>query len=348
MVNDYWQNARGASAVAAFTQVPDASLDAYNQVRPATSTCARNNAAAQPYAATVADVLGSASQSPTWEATGYASVPGSAALKGYTQGPRYWGKTFFVWPPDPNNDWRQLYFGNGTAKSGGTTPVNNTKLWDSSGNWQNPGSSTYTINYKNILAWIKAQNIFPPTLRSGGILFYSTIPTDVPASAYDPTQPNSAITNQDQRFWKEYIDYTVGVWKDPNGTSSTPADPCCSYGPDYTFGTVKVTRPRRRRPASHGKTVYQYMNYLDNPERPRHRLWFGPMTMIQYLSDTGNLPGTSHDISIYPMKTGIGGALQDIQNNHPNDLVAMVPFNRPQFANDCPPGRATSTTPSSA
>ena len=63
------------------------------------------------------------------------------------------------------------------------------------------------------------------------------------------------------------------------------------------------------------------MNYLDNPWRPRHRLWFGPGTMIQFMMDCGYLPGTTHDISMFPMKQGVGGALTDIQNNHPNDLV---------------------------
>ena len=41
------------------------------------------------------------------------------APNGYTIGPNYWGMTFYQWPPDPNNDWRQLYFKNssGTAYS---------------------------------------------------------------------------------------------------------------------------------------------------------------------------------------------------------------------------------------
>src|SRR5262249_18035210 len=80
----------------------------------------------------------------------------------------------------------------------------------------------------------------------------------------------------------------------------------------------------------------QYMDYRDNPKRPRHRMWFGPMTMIQFMSDTGLLPGTTHDISMYPMKNGVGGALIDIQNNHPNNLVSMILFSRPQFNNDSP------------
>jgi hypothetical protein len=55
------------------------------------------------------------------------------------------------------------------------------------------------------------------------------------------------------------------------------------------------------------------------------------MTMIQYMSDTGLLPGTVHDISMVAAKLGIAGALQDIQNNHPNDLVSLCMFSRPPF-----------------
>jgi hypothetical protein len=38
-----------------------------------------------------------------------------------------------------------------------------------------------------------------------------------------------------------------------------------------------------------------------------------------------------------PAKLGINGALLDIQNNHPNDLVSMILYSRPQYSND-PPG----------
>jgi peroxiredoxin Q/BCP len=37
------------------------------------------------------------------------------------------------------------------------------------------------------------------------------------------------------------------------------------------------------------------------------------------------------------MKQGVGGALIDIQNNHPNDIIAMLLFSRPLYGND-PPG----------
>jgi hypothetical protein len=315
IVNDFWSNNRGAAATSAFSPAADSSLDSTNRAGGDTYLFKKNSSSV--YAATVQDYIGSTTKNSTFETNGYAT-------KMYIQGPRYWGKTFFIWPPDPRpaNDWRQLYFGT----------KDNTKLWDSSGNWRSP-SGNYTINYKKILAWIKSTgpNPFPSQLRSGNILYYDQIPTDVPASAYTHSQLNSNISDPNQRFWKEYIDYVVGAWRDPSGNVWVPGDPAMSYGPDYTFGTIKISSPPTGTNAA-------YMNYADNPKRPRHRLWFGPMTMIQFMSDYGILPGTAHDISMFSMKTGIGQALEDIQNNHPNDLVSMILFNRPQFA-----GGATGT-----
>ena len=309
MVNDFWSNGRGASATGAFTPVPDSTLDAYNRAagdtylfKQGTTTFTKN----------LTDALGSSTRNPTFEAQGYQSVTG-VPFEGYIQGPRYWGKTFFIWPPNPTNDWRQRFFGT----------TDNTKLWDSSGNWRDPAGN-YTINYAAILSWIKntGPNPFPSQLRSGNILYYDAIPDDVPASAYNHTQANRTITDSNQRFWKEYIDYMIGVWRDPFNAIQRPARPAMSYGPDYTYGTVKIS-PR----PSDGR----YMDYNDNPKRPRHRFWFGPMTMVQFLSDTGLLPGTAHDISMYTMKIGLGQALQNIQNNHPNDLVSMILFSRPVY-----------------
>jgi hypothetical protein len=60
------------------------------------------------------------------------------------------------------------------------------------------------------------------------------------------------------------------------------------------------------------------------------------MTMIQYMSDTGLFPGTVQDISMVAAKLGIQGALTDIQNNHPNDLVSMILFSRPHYNGEPP------------
>jgi len=67
------------------------------------------------YAKTVKDVLGISTRSPAWELDGYSDYTNgslsnaasgqtnytTARFYGYTQGPGYYGKTFFIWPPDP-------------------------------------------------------------------------------------------------------------------------------------------------------------------------------------------------------------------------------------------------------
>jgi len=335
MVGDYYQNAHGASTyVSAFTSAPDSYAygndsnqgDQYLAKPPATIATGQAKTPPASYAKTVADIVGGTALNTSWETNGYKAYNNNVSFKGYTLGPRSWGKTFFIWPPDPTNDWRSKFF----FASDGTTPLtNNALLFQDLYPGHKDPPTNYVINYKAILNWIAntGTNPFPTPLRAGNVLFYDSIPTDVPASAYDHTQSNANITDPNQRFWKEYIDWTLGVWRDPSGNINHTQNPACSIGPDYVFGTVQISaKPGDGR----------YMDYNDNPWRPRHRLWFGPLTMIQFMSDTGKLPGTAHDISMYPMKTGVGGALIHIQNNHPNDLISMILFNRPQYNNDPP------------
>src|SRR5262249_10923613 len=109
-------------------------------------------------------------------------------FQGHTQGPGYWGMTFYIWPPDPRsaNDWRKKFF----LKTGGSSPNSggprdaDTKLWDNNGRWRGSPPGNYVINYKAILAWITANCVqsratdpkpFPPLLRAGHILFYDQI-----------------------------------------------------------------------------------------------------------------------------------------------------------------------------
>jgi Flp pilus assembly protein TadG len=329
LVNDFFQNNRGASAssglVAAAGTVTSTSPggDKYlTTSNDTTTTPARS----------IAEISGSTlltnAKNKNFVKTGYKYFTGKA-FNGYTQGPGYWGYTFFTWPPDATKDWRKLYFNDATT----LLPVaDNTALYDSNGNWLDPPGN-YIINYKAILAAIKSWGVFPSQMRAGNILYYSAIPSDVPVTAYDHTQLNSTISNADQRFWKEYIDFTIGVWRDPYGNIQRPGSSTCSYGPDFACGdgtSVSITGPD-------SATLYganAFVAPTDNPLRPRHRFWFGPMTMIQYMLDTGLLPGTAHDISMVPAKLGIAGALTDIQNNHPNDLVSLIYFSRPSYSSE--------------
>ncbi len=197
--------------------------------------------------------------------------------------------TFYAWPPDPKNDWRQLYFlsssgapwynalGNSTitstsSSSSASAYPNNDVLFADSGVFNSPPTGNYQINYKEILDWINANCVqqspgdghpFPPVLRSSNQIFYSYIPTDVPVSAYTWSNPNSQITDPSVRFWKEYIDYVIGVWRDPNGNIQVPGTPTCSYGGDFTAGASSGGSGVSIGSSGPDSTVY--LNGLVNP-----------------------------------------------------------------------------------
>ena len=182
--------------------------------------------------------------------------------------------------------------------------------------------SALAPNYDAILKWIKnGPQTLPPSLRAGRVLYYDSIPDTIPMNWQTGLIGSTATVND--RFWKEYIDFVIGVWRDPTATIQHPGSSTCSYGPDFAAGDgtgVSITGPD-------SSTKYNNIAFVaatDNPLRPRHRRWFGPMTMIQYILDTGITPGTTHDVSMVVAKLGINGAITDIQNNHPNDMVSMI------------------------
>ncbi len=249
-------------------------------------------------------------------------------FKGYTVGPGYYGKTFYMWPPDPRTpvstpgqagyvagDWRQRFFGTN----------NNTVLWNSSGTWiQNGG----TINYTNVLAWLTSgPQTLPPNLQSGRIVYYSSIPANV----------NSYTSNLDQRFWKEYIDFVLGYnsetstynpinmlyGQNSSGSPSNQPNGGNGFG-SYTFGpTPAITSPPASSPP--------YMSYTDAPVHPRLHFWFGPLTMMAFLVGQPEYgrnwnPGTSHEAHDWQLKAGIQSAITDLQNNHPNDQASLIYF----------------------
>jgi len=75
------------------------------------------------------------------------------------------------------------------------------------------------------------------------------------------------------------------------------------------------------------------LDYRDNPARPITRMWFGPMTMIDFL---GNMnmsrywwAGTSTEAPTWELKYGAQTAINSIRANNPNDFVSLVAFNIP-------------------
>lgn len=198
-----------------------------------------------------------------WETKGYDQYYStSKPFAGYTEGPNYWGKTFFIWPPDPRplngatpaKDWRQRFFIMRNTGSGVALPLdNNSVLWNN-GAWRTIGSTVTVgstsfrleINYTAILAWIKeTPNPFPPVLRSGRILYYDSIPSTLSSynlTNFPPTWTSSVDKNQ--RFWKEYIDHVIGVEQASSGSAYADVRSTTGYGSDFSWGTVSTrTKP---------------------------------------------------------------------------------------------------------
>ncbi len=209
-------------------------------------------------------------------------------------------------------DWRIRFFGTN----------DNTKLFNTSTGYLNvPSSSTYTINYNEILRWLATSpSPFPTQMRSGRVKYYGSIPTAITGS-----WPSYGST--DQEFWVRVIDYTLGFWQQTAGVY-TDVSAMVGYGADFTWGTNQITAP---------PSATQYMNYLDNPDRPLLRHWFGPLHMVDSLHNDNfdhqqignyvwNTPGDTYEAPSYVTKQGFLAAISTLQANHPNDWVTIVPY----------------------
>jgi hypothetical protein len=229
-----------------------------------------------------------------WCRTGYQGQTGSAFNK-YTQGPSYWGKTFFIWPPDPQgsdldptntanhadngaNDWRQRFFFKVNASTGalgwldqnpvlfnpaGTANSNSAPIINCFGSTgkittvtENGQSVNYYClpNYAAIFNWLKNQTptgIFPASMLSGRIQFYSKIPDPTGDTAFNSRfWTQNPMTDLSERFWKDYVDYMLGQVQTGAGTyantggilGKAPFTSMIGTGDLYAWGTVAITQ----------------------------------------------------------------------------------------------------------
>ena len=288
---------------------------------------------------------------------GYKKYTGNT-FNGYTSGPNYWGKTFFIWPPDPTNDssgntndWRRKFFLNKNKNAFTTSDTSNAinnALYDSNGNWQPPidrGTVNYYVNYQAILNWIQntGTNPFPSQLSAGYIQYYTAIPSGTDSTLNNRFWTQYPLTDLNERFWKDYIDWVLGnyqmsanQWWDSSQDSPPTFTKWTGYGDDFSWTSNKVSSTK----INSSKTSSQYMNYSDNPKRPLLHFWFGPMTMIDFLGNYNGWsltsyqkfvwwPGTCHEAPCYAAKIGMQAAVQSIQNNHPNDWVSLIFYSVP-------------------
>jgi hypothetical protein len=354
-----------------------------------------------------------------WDFSSSSLKPTANRYQGFTMGPGYFGKTFYMWPPDPRTpvgnignspyvagDWRRRFF---LPRSGSTQDTSdNSTFWDSAGRWrvQNTGgSANYIVNYDAILAWLKTgPQTLPPSLRSGRVVYYDTIPTTIPIDQSTGMCQSSATS--DQRFWKDYIDYVIGAGRYTVSTSlygagsansntgggstvyynttsanltpqitsrstllaaatatavsaATNASPITvtsaavhgltsgervvisgGTGNTAVNGTWTVTVVSATTFSLNGSTgngtytvnsgnwkVIPYMQYGDSPIHPRHQFWFGASSILAYMQAPGNwLPGNCYEAQCWQLKAGINSAVDDIKNNHPNDLASVIFF----------------------
>jgi Flp pilus assembly protein TadG len=281
---------------------------------------------------------------PKYEINGYAYKTGS--WSGYTEGPSYWGKTFFIWPPNPGfggtwagsfpmptsltdtsfkwhtwgdtnpRDWRQRFFvgvNTGVAASNSDAPrviQHNSILFStSSGQLRTPGSTrtiaengtdvvfTYRINYAAILYWLQQSPVhFPSTIQAGRIRYYTAIPDGSETALNNrwwTTAPNALPNNE--RFWKHYIDFVLGLQvADESESAYTYSDisSLVGSGDFFTWNNIQVGT-RSDRPSA-----TSYVNMTKNPTSPYTTGTTGP-----YQSSTTG-PYQSTTTTSNPASTG--------------------------------------------
>ncbi len=270
-------------------------------------------------------------------------VPAADKFVGYSMGPGYWGKTFYIWPPDPRTpvndpgqagyvpgDWRQRYFNYNDGSTwgvnydtqGATTPngINSNLLNTGGGMVLAGGTANWKVDYPAVLKWIKSgPMVLPPNLRAGHILYYSSIPDDV------DTATGTTQTKLDKVWWKKYIDYVLSYNRSNTSDLYGTADSWSVSGAGRTVNALAMvawTGPLTTWPSKQ-----PYMAYADRPNRPRLHFWFGPLSMMDFMQIQQNwLPGTSNEAHCWQLKAGMNSVLDDVKNNHPNNYVGLTMF----------------------
>lgn len=295
-----------------------------------------------------------------------ADVRTTDLFQGYSMGPGYYGKTFFVWPPDPRfqanadvtapsptkpaydtsdrpmHDWRRRFFYRGGFTEANATAATPTGRFDPQIDNNASTGGTQSINQvllnngvgRTLSATTTGYRInyraVLAWLKSGP----QTLPPNLRAGriVYYTSIPDDVddLTNLDKRFWRDYIDFVLGY----NGNVG-------SYNPtNQLAGTEAKVWPETgavaiQATAASGANPLPYMNYTDTPSMPRMHFWFGPLTMLGFLGDRngsyGWLAGTTHQAQCWQLKAGMNSALDDIKNNHPNDFCSLQFFSNYNF-----------------
>lgn len=199
IVNDY------SYATTAFSATPVAWNTSGSYWSPLTmSPSATASAGDQPPSGqTVKSITGGSTWNLNWELDGYSGIGSNAVtstatdysnskFNGYTVGPGYWGKTFFIWPPDPRVPWDSWYYGGNGANiqsvvcgfvanmfNGGNQPVKDSGLegiyksngFSGSKNWPGSAGSGEWVNSGAMATYINGlpASAFPGSVKPANL-----------------------------------------------------------------------------------------------------------------------------------------------------------------------------------
>ena len=110
-------------------------------------------------------------------------------------------------------------------------------------------SYTYAVNYLAILTWLKSNPaIFPSSMTSGRIQYYSAFPDTTDTALNNRWWTTYPLTDLSERFWKNYIDYVLGLRGTGAGTYSNtnpmagnvPLSALIGNGDYYKWGATAI------------------------------------------------------------------------------------------------------------
>lgn len=242
IIEDFFQGAAGSGSKA-FTRAPDSQA-----TTPGGDNYLKSgNNSGGSYARTVNDILsGVAGKDLAFERNGYQAYVTN--FNGYTEGPGYWGKTFFIWPPDPrgssldptsaanhaNNgakDWRQRFFFKFNTSTSTLGWLDHTSLlFDSAGAPSTNSNTTPTPIIRNpgstkTITENGASVSYRYRINYAAILHWlrnqdpKPFPTQLRAGRikyYDAIPDPSSDTGLNNRWWTTYplSDLNERFWKD--------------------------------------------------------------------------------------------------------------------------------------
>lgn len=252
-------------------------------------------------------------------------------FQGYTLGPGYWGKTFFMWPPDPRYgpmpgvtrsssnmpavgspdpsrpsfdtsgramcDWRQRFFLKGDGSTFNPQVDNiNQLLLNSATNTAVGSGGAFTLNPNHTGSSPNFRINYRAVLawlKTGP----QVLPNNLRAGRilFYTAIPDDCTSpaNDNERFWRDYIDFVLGF----RGNRTW-------YNPAYSQAGVDTTAWGTQQLGAINATGFRpntnlaanprpYMEYRDVPNMPRAHFWFGPHSMMMFLNIRGGFTGSS-------------------------------------------------------